>query len=103
MLTKITLKKLIDSPVAGDKMPSHAIIAADENYQHKTTVGKLWLKKGDMGNYLSGELSKPYQKEGGEMLDGYVIITRKEYDSLKNPSPSQEDTGEAKNIDDIPF
>ena len=103
MLTKITLNKLIDTPVPGDKMPSHAIVAADENYQNKVTVGKLWLKKGERGNYLSGELSKPYKKEDGTELDGYVILTQKEYNELKGIKPSTVDTGAVANIDDIPF
>lgn len=102
MLTKITLKKLIDSPVPGDKMPSHAIIGADDKYENKTTVGKLWLKKNDNGAYLSGELQKEFTKDDGTVLDGYVLITQKEYRELKG-TPSKVDTGEALNTDDIPF
>lgn len=101
MLTKITLNKLTDTPVPGDRTPSHSIVAADENYQNKVTVGKLWLKKGERGNYLSGELSKPYTKEDGTILDGYVLISQKEYDLLKTPSIV--DTGEALSINDVEF
>ncbi len=86
MYTKISLKKIVDTPVAGDKMPSHAIIASDETYQNKVTVGKLWFKKGDYGNYLSGELSKNQTGKDGKEYKGYVIITQDEYDSLKGKS-----------------
>lgn len=102
MLTKISLKKLIDSPKAGDKLPSHAIIASDDKYQNKTQIGKLWLKAGDYGPYLSGELAKDYTNDAGVKYNGYVIITLKEYAALKGTPEVKADTGEV-NIDDIPF
>lgn len=85
MLINISLKKLVDTPVAGDKVPSHAIVASDEKYEHKTTVGKMWLKEYDGQKYLSGGLNKEnrkYQKKDGTegVEKAYVIITRDEYD-----------------------
>jgi len=100
-LTKITLNKLVDTPVAGDKMASHAIVASDENYQNKVIVGKLWLKKGERGNFLSGELSKPFTKDDGTVLDGYVLLTQREYNALKGGTPDVS-MGEAK-VDEIDF
>lgn len=84
-LTKITLNKLVDTPIVGDKKPSHNLVASDENYGNKTSVGSFWFKSGTNGNFLSGELKKPRVHEGKE-YDGYVIITEKEwneYQSLK--------------------
>lgn len=108
-LTKITLNKLVDTPVVGDKKPSHNLVASDENYQNKTSVGSFWFKSGTNGNFLSGEMKKPRVHEGKE-YDGYVIITEKEwneYQSLKNgvATPVQVGgyTGEVANTADIPF
>lgn len=87
ILTNISLKKLVDTPVAGDKMPSHAIVASDDKYENKTTVGKMWLKEYDGQKYLSGGLNKEnrkYQKKDGTQGEekAYVIISRDEYESL---------------------
>lgn len=102
MYTKISLKKIIDTPTPGDKMPSHAIIAADETYQNKVTVGKLWFKTGDYGNYLSGELSKNQIGKDGREYKGYVLISQDEYESLlKGKTVETVDTGAASNSDDI--
>ena len=106
ILTKLSLQKISDTPELNGKMPSHHVIACDDKYQHKTRVGTMWLKSGNWGNYLSGELNKAPRtyknKEGVDITEeSYVIITRKEYDTLKG-APSKEETGEA-NIDDIPF
>lgn len=84
--TKLTLSKLGESK-AGDKTPSHAVIASDSNYQNKVTVGKMWLKVGEFGNYLSGQLNETNRtyakKDGTQGLErGYVIITRDEYNNL---------------------
>lgn len=84
MYTKLTLQKLSDAPVAGDTKPSHAVIASTSDYKNKVRVGAMWLKKGDYGNYLSGQLNeepRTYKdKEGNEKTDeAYVIITKKEY------------------------
>ena len=57
MLTKISLKKLTDTPEVDGKMPSHAIVASDDKYENKTQVGKLWLKSGQYGNFLSDRKS----------------------------------------------
>lgn len=108
-LTKITLNKLVDTPVAGDKKPSHNLVASDERYENKTSVGSFWLKQGQNGNFLSGELKKSRTYEGKE-YDGYVIITEKEwneYQDLKKrvAKPVQVGgyTGEVKDISEIDF
>lgn len=87
IFTNISLKKLVDTPVAGDKMPSHAIAASDDKYENKTTIGKMWLKEYDGQKYLSGGLNKEnrkYQKKDGtEGLEkAYIIISKDEYESL---------------------
>lgn len=98
MLTKISLKKLTDTPEVGGKQPSHAIIASDEKYENKVQVGKLWLKAGQYGNFLSGQLDIERDFEG-KHYDGYVLLTLKEYNNLiasKSPTtqlPSTEDIG----------
>lgn len=91
--TKLTLKKLGDVK-AGDKTPSHALVASDSTYQNKVTVGKMWLKVGEFGNYLSGELNasnRTYPKKDGTKGEekAYVIITRDEYDQLKQAHGSE--------------
>lgn len=89
--TNISIKKLVDTPVVGDKTPSHAIVASDDKYENKTTIGKLWMKEYDGSKYLSGSLNKTnrtYQKkdgtEGKELA--YVIISLDEYNKLTSPS-----------------
>lgn len=96
IFTNISLKKLIDSPVAGEKMPSHEIVASIKNettgkYENKTTVGKMWLREYDGSKFLSGTLNKENRKytkkdgtEGEEKA--YVIITLDEYNKLTSPS-----------------
>lgn len=91
IFTNISLKKLVDTPVAGDKMPSHAIVVSDDKYENKTTAGKMWLKEYDGSKYLSGGLNKAnrkFQKKDGTEGEekGYVIISLDEYNSLKSPS-----------------
>jgi len=84
MLTKISLKKLTDTPEVDGKIPSHAIIACDDKYENKTQVGKLWLKSGQYGNFLSGQLDKERTTDAGVTYQGYVLITEKEYNELKS-------------------
>jgi hypothetical protein len=80
--------------------PSHDIIASDESYGNKTTVGAMWLKvaqdkDGNDYKFLSGGLSKPRTHEGKE-YDGYVIITEKEwneYQSLKGTNQKPVEVG----------
>lgn len=111
IFTNISLKKLVDTPVAGDKMPSHAIVASDDKYENKTTVGKMWLKEYDGQKYLSGGLNKEnrkYQKKDGTQGEekAYVIISRDEYEQLTSTQPKVEPkgyTGEASDYDNIPF
>jgi hypothetical protein len=111
--TKLSLKKLTDKPVPGNKMPSHSIIAATDDYKEKVNVGKLWLKAGEWGYYLSGELNKEnrtYQKKDGTQGEefAYVIMTRDEYNKLVSPSvkvggyEGEVATGEVP-VADIPF
>ena len=113
IFTNISLKKLVDTPVAGDKIPSHAIVASDDKYEHKTTVGKLWLKEYDGQKYLSGSLNKEnrkYQKKDGTEGEekAYIIISKDEYDKLTSPSvkvggyEGEIGTGEAP-VEEIPF
>jgi len=62
----------MDTPIVG-KMPSHAIIAATSDYKEKATVGALWLKTGDFGNFLSGELKNEGMKDD-KKYPGYSIV-----------------------------
>lgn len=103
--TKISLKKLQDNPKPGDKMPSHALIAATDDYKEKATVGKLWMKTGDFGVFLSGETTKEYTNEAGATFDGYVILSTKEYKQLlaNKPSPSFGKNGEVSDPSGIEF
>lgn len=78
-LTNITLNKIVDTPQAGDKNPSHRLVASDEKYQNKTTVGAMWLKTGQNGNFLSGSFSKTSTGTDGKEYQGYVLVTEKEY------------------------
>lgn len=92
--------------------PTHDLVAMDEKYENKTTVGALWTRvaKDENGNdykFLSGTLSKE-RTHDGKTYDGYVIITDKEYreyQELKKTTTvnTEVDTGEVVNIDDIPF
>lgn len=106
-LTKITLNKLTDTPVPGDKKPSHNLVASDEKYENKAIAGSLWLKKGPTGNFLSGEMKKARTADDGKTYDGYVIITEREwneYQSLKNNTVDVGGyTGEVANVDEINF
>lgn len=106
-LTKITLNKLVDTPVAGDKKPSHNLVASDDKFENKTSVGSFWFKQGANGNFLSGELKKSRTHEGKE-YDGYVIITEKEWDEYQtlkasNTVEGKGYTGEVTSLDEIPW
>lgn len=110
MLKNISIAKR--SVVKAVTHPTHDIVASDEKYENKVTVGSLWTrvaqdKQGNDYKFLSGTLSK----QNGE-YDGYVIITEKEwneYQTLKNGNvkPIQENSfdpskGEVA-VEDIPF
>ncbi len=97
-LTKITLNKLVDTPVVGDKKPSHNLVASDEKYENKTSVGSFWFKSGANGNFLSGEMKKARSFEGKE-YDGYVIITEKEWDEYQSLKASNTSTVAGKGYD----
>lgn len=111
IFTNISLKKLVDTPVAGDKMPSHAIVASDDKYENKTTVGKMWLKEYDGQKYLSGGLNKEnkkYPKKDGSHGEerAYILITRDEYEELiasKSQVKGNGYNGEVADTTDIPF
>ena len=113
VFTNISLKKLVDTPVVGDKVPSHAIVASDDKYGNKTTVGKLWFKEYDGSKFLSGGLNKEnrkfQKKDGTEGVElAYVIISLDEYNRLTASNvktggyQGEIGTGEAR-VEDIPF
>lgn len=84
----------MDTPVVG-KMPTHRLIAATDDYKNKATVGTLWLKSGDYGNYLSGEMQSEQIKEA-KVYPGYVIVEENyikqlqlRINELENAIPSQ--------------
>jgi len=98
--TKLSLKKLGDVK-PGDKMPAYSVIASDSTYQNKVEIGKMWLKVGEFGNYLSGQLNegnRTYTKKDGTRGEekGYVIITRDEYDQLRQPQAHGAETVDMK-------
>lgn len=62
----------MDTPIAGNQ-PTHAMIAATADFKDKKTVGKLWLKVGEFGNFLSGELASKREYEG-KVFQGYSIV-----------------------------
>lgn len=110
MLKNISIAKRKEVKAATH--PTHDIIASDEKYENKATVGSMWTrvakdKQGVDYKFLSGTLSKTRTHEG-KVYQGYVIITEKEYSeyqTLKNgPKVEGEGyTGEVSNVDDIPF
>lgn len=108
-LINITLNKIVDTPVAGDKNPSHRLVASDEKYENKTTIGSMWLKSGQNGNFLSGSLSKTRTGTDGKEYQGYVLITEKEwneYQELKNKTTKVEGggfSGEVSDVSEIDF
>ena len=93
--------------------PTHDLIASDEKYENKCTVGSIWTRtaKDNEGNdykFLSGTLSKTRTGTDGKEYQGYVIITEKEWDeyqSLKSGTKVDTDgyTGEVENIPDDIF
>lgn len=74
----------IFSTKAEGNQPTHLMYATI--HDKKTVVGSLWAKTwtkdGNTGTYLSGEMKKPYMKDGIE-LTGYVILSENEYNMLK--------------------
>lgn len=115
MLKNITIAK--KKEVKAATHPTHDIVASDEKYENKVVVGAMWTRvtKDNEGNdykFLSGTLAKDRKGTDGKDYDGYVIITEKEYQEyqfLKTGAKTEgmsekvEDTGEVKNIEDIPF
>ena len=84
----------MDTPVVG-KMPTHRLIAATDDYKNKVSVGTLWLKSGDYGNYLSGEMQTAQSKDG-KVYPAYVIVEENyikqlqlRINELENAIPSQ--------------
>lgn len=71
----------MDTPMVG-KMPTHAIVATTDDYKNKITVGKLWLKESEYGNFLSGEMSKESTHEG-KTYKGYSIVEDGYLNALK--------------------
>lgn len=113
MLKNISIAKRYE--VKAVTHPTHDIVASDEKYENKVTVGSLWTrvaqsKDGQDYKFLSGTLQKSRTHEGKE-YDGYVIITEKEYAEYmdlkaKTILPSVQVggyTGEVTNVEDIPF
>ena len=87
--------------------PAYDIVASDEEYKNKTTVGAMWLKvaqdqEGKDYKFLSGTLSKQRTGTDGKEYDGYVLITEKEYNALKGGA-SNVDTGEVSDLSGIDF
>lgn len=71
----------MDTPMVG-KQPTHAIVATTDDYKDKITVGKLWLKESQYGNFLSGEMSKESIYEG-KTYKGYSIVEDGYLNALK--------------------
>jgi hypothetical protein len=106
MLKNITINKRREVKAATH--PTHDLVASDENYENKVIVGALWTRvaqdaQGKDYRFLSGTLSKSRTGTDGKVYEGYVLLTEKEYDELKSGKPSNVDTGEAPNPDDIPY
>lgn len=115
MLKNISIAKRFE--VKAVTHPTHDIIASDEKYENKVTVGSLWTrvaqdKNGADYKFLSGTLSKTRTGTDGKEYQGYVLITEKEwneYQELKNAvnkaipvSSFDPSTGEVA-VEDIPF
>jgi len=62
----------MDTAVVG-KMPTHAVIASTPDFKNKVTVGALWLKEGEFGMFLSGELKNETIKDD-KKYPGYSIV-----------------------------
>lgn len=88
---KITIQKLQDSGEVNSKRPTHAIVASDDDFKNKVTVGKLWTRDGQYGKFLSGQLDQNKEIDG-KKYKGYVLITEDEYNELKK---KKVDLGEA--------
>lgn len=61
-------------------------------------LASLWLKENEKGKYYSGQMKDEYTKDDGTKYDGYVIITKAEYERL---SMGQE--GNSETITDVDF
>jgi len=78
----ITISKISDHG-GEEKTPTHAIVATNDQYQQKKTVGKLWTRKGEMGKFLSGTMSSEYKSPAdGKVFDGYVVVSETELNEL---------------------
>lgn len=81
MLKNITIYKRKE--VTSTTQPTHDLVASDEKFENKTTVGAMWTKVTDEGNkFLSGSLSKNRTGTDGKVYKGYVLISEDEYNEL---------------------
>lgn len=98
----------MDTPTVG-KQPTHAIVATTDDYKEKITVGKLWLKESQYGNFLSGEMSKETIYEGKTykgysiVEDGYLNALKETIKNLEAQIPKSEFTKAIDNAYDKPL
>ena len=95
MLVNISIAKRKE--VKAPTHPTHDLVASDEKYENKVTVGSLWTRVSQEGNkFLSGALSKTRTGTDGKVYKGYVLISQEEYEELKGTLPKVKvDLGEA--------
>ena len=111
----ITVSKISDHG-GNAKAPTHALVASDDKYQNKVTVGKFWTKEGTYGKFLSGSMSDKYVSEkDGQTVEypAYVIVEERELVELltKGIKPEKEDAlfeeamerDQNIRLEDIPF
>lgn len=108
MYKNISIRKRFEVKTANS--PTHDLVVINDNYDKDSSVvvGALWTKVAQDKNgtdykFLSGKLNQAKTGTDGKVYEGYVLITEKEYEELKTGKPSNVDTGEAANIDDIGF
>lgn len=101
MLKNISIAKRKEVKTA--TQPTHDIVASDEKYENKVTVGAMWTRVTQEGTkFLSGTLSKTRTGTDGKEYQGYVLITEKEwseYQSLKNGDTGEVPPSEEAEID----
>lgn len=79
----ITIQKISDHGGQA-KTPTHRIVVADENYENKQGVGKLWTKESSYGKFLSGQFDKNWKSEkDGKEYSGYSIVKDSDLDELE--------------------